>query len=126
VKVEDLFVLTLAGPAALAFYEASPGTPLDLSFNHTGAKVRLPEQANRSPLIINVLWRPFMRGFIDGRPVSLEKDALNRVKISGVNGQVVILRYAPPVGQGLLLGLAAVLLLAAGLFIFQKKFPQPA
>jgi hypothetical protein len=103
----------------LAFVEAPGRERLDLDFDMRGATVNTTGLSPGASVVVNVLWRPWMKAFADGRPVGCHADAWGRVLVRlAETAQVLEVLYRPPwlastmagVGIAILGGVAARLL----------------
>ena len=119
--VEDQAALALAAdgvevyrvPEAdpLAFIEGPGKEPLGVHFDMRGATVETAGIPPNASVVVNVLWRPWMKAFADGRPIECRADAWGRV-IVPLKGAARVLEvlYRPPWMLSVLAGLGIAVL----------------
>ena len=96
----------------LAFVEGPGKEPLGVHFDMRGATVETAGIPPNASVVVNVLWRPWMKAFADGRPIECRADAWGRV-IVPLKGAARVLEvlYRPPWMLSVLAGLALALML---------------
>jgi hypothetical protein len=111
----------------LAFVEGPGKEPLGVHFDMRGATVETAGVPPNASVVVNVLWRPWMKAFADGRPIECRADAWGRVivPLKGV-ARVLEVLYRPPWMLSALAGLGiAVLGGIFGLFLRVRESRQP-
>jgi hypothetical protein len=95
----------------LAFIEGSGKEPLGVHFDMRGATVGTAGIPPNASVVVNVLWRPWMKAFADGRPIECRADAWGRV-IVPLKGAARVLEvlYRPPWMLSALAGLGIAVL----------------
>ena len=105
-----IYELPEADPMAFATHDA---LPLPIQTDHGGLRVdtsglTVPSSANAS-VTVNYASRPFMSAVADGQRVEIEPDAYLRMRVDVPTGcQQLSIRYRPPWGLGLGVGLVLV------------------
>jgi hypothetical protein len=87
----------------LAFIEGSEKKPLSVRFDMRGATVETAGISPGLPVVVNVLWRPWMKAFADGRSLQCHADAWGRVALAltGPAGIVEVFYCPPWIASGL-------------------------
>ena len=118
---DGLEVYRLKDTDPLAFIEGPGKEPLCLHFDMRGATVKAAGIPPGASVVVNVLWRPWMRAFADGRPIECHADAWGRV-IVPLKGTARVLEvfYRPPWILSSLAGLVIAIL--GGLFGWSLRF----
>jgi hypothetical protein len=95
---------------ALAFAVDDPERCLPLTFRGGGLDVALPSPEKETKVVLNFLYLPDMKAFVDGQETVCQPDEWNRISVDVSSGsQLLEVRYRPPWGKGLLLGLMVVI-----------------
>lgn len=95
-ETEGVRVWELPRPDPLAFARRRPELALPVTFRADGVDVELSGATAGSPVVVNVLMRPAMRGRIDGIEVPLASDEWGRVVAELPAGaRKLELRYCP-------------------------------
>lgn len=114
-RLPEVTVWELPGPAPMAFALRAPGTGLPWRASGRGMEVSLPAGASGGEVVANVLWRPWMRVYADGRPLAAAGDEWGRVRASVPAGaRTLLVRCEPPWRPGFMLGLLLALLSIGG------------
>jgi hypothetical protein len=113
----------------LAFIDGPGKEPLGLRFEMRGATVEAAGIPHDALVVVNVLWRPWMRAFADGRPIECHADAWGRVivRMKGT-ARVLEVLYRPPWMLSSFAGLGiAILGGISGWFLRlrEKRGPNP-
>jgi len=97
--------------APLAFVEGPEKERLGVHFDMRGARVEAAGIPSNASVVVNMLWRPWMRAFADGRPIECHADGWGRV-IVPLKGTVRVLEvlYRPPWVPSSLAGLGIAIL----------------
>jgi hypothetical protein len=99
-------ILSLPDPAPLAFAEAQRVHSLPVSFDGSGAVIDLSGLTSPGNVVVNVLWRPWWRAYVDGVAAPPERDVWGRVRaVVPFPSRTLQLRYEPPWKLGLALAL---------------------
>ncbi len=111
-RTGGLELYQLPDPDPFAFAAGDSRRALPVRFDMTGARVETSGLAADAGLVVNVLWRPWMRAFADGRPLSAQADDWGRVLVH-LDGAAKVVRvtYSPPWAA---CGLAGAAMAAAG------------
>ena len=114
IRNASLTLMHLPGSAPLAFASSSPGRPLPVQWSTEGARVDVSSLSGIDSVTLNVLWRKWMHFFQDGVEVASRPDEYGRaVAVANARGEVLEMRYLPPVRQALMAS-AVLFLLALG------------
>lgn len=101
----------LQGSDPLAFVLGPEKRPLVVHFDMRGATVDTNRVHPGSTVVVNVLWRPWMKAFADGLRVNCQADNWGRmvVPLTG-SPRTLVVRYCPPWLPSELVGLGVGLL----------------
>ncbi|MBI3891885.1 MAG: hypothetical protein HY303_10195 [Candidatus Wallbacteria bacterium] len=103
-------VWELPEPSPLAFAANRPLVGLPVEFRCDGATVDLSSLSGLAVVVLNVLKRPWMSVWGDGRPLVAQVDDWGRLQVHVPSGtRFLEMRYRPPWEGGLAVGLALVL-----------------
>ena len=117
-----LQVYELAESDPLAFPESNPAQGLPIVLDAAGGRVSLGGTVS-GPVIVNWLARERLHAFVDGKPVSLERDTLDRIRVEVPSGaRTLLIRYEPDWGKGLALA-GGLFALAAIVFLRLRSLP---
>lgn len=95
----------------LAFIAGPGKEPLGLRFDMRGGTVEAGGIPPTASVVVNVLWRPWMKAFADGRPIDCHADTWGRVMVR-MQGPARVLEvlYRPPWLRSSLAGLGIAML----------------
>jgi len=112
----------------LAFIEGSEKKPLSVRFDMRGATVETAGISPGLPVVVNVLWRPWMKAFADGRPIASHADTWGREVVPmNETARVLEVLYCPPWVQSGLVGLGIAIGGAMlGLFLRFRETRNPS
>jgi hypothetical protein len=119
-------VYEIDGAAPLAFAEDEPHAGLRISFDVAGARIRLRDGHQGSPVIVNIVPPRFTSAYVDGKRVAWQTDEWGRLKLTPAAGSRSIrIRYSPPWLAGTLLGLVLAATSCGGYAAFRRWLPEP-
>ncbi|OGF45880.1 MAG: hypothetical protein A2231_07150 [Candidatus Firestonebacteria bacterium RIFOXYA2_FULL_40_8] len=79
---------------------------LPVIFSAAGAMVKVSTVLPSQTVIVNVLWRPWMKAYLDGIEVRCSRDNWGRSAVKcAATSNVLLLKYSPPWGRGIALSL---------------------
>jgi hypothetical protein len=106
-NVDGLKVYRLPDADPMAFLAGSEKRPLTVNLDMRGATVDTAGIAPGSEIVVNLLWRPWLRAFSDGRPTLIHSDEWGRVvaQVGGATRRMTV-SYRPPWAVSSFAGLA--------------------